>query len=252
MKASPRRPSRVQTLERAFGLLESVAAARSARLPDLVASSELPHATVHRLTRSMTTLGYLRYDASGRFRLGPRALWLAARAPSQIEVAANRHLRALVEATGETACLAALDGDDAVFLVAAPSSRYMRVDYEIGSSVPAHRTAIGKALLAHLPDRELRARVSCAELLTELACVRRRGYAVDVGENEPGVTSLAAPIRGRSHAVAVSGPDTRMTRIPRKYLAAEVGKTASAIAAEVADADPTRRRAAGRKESSDG
>jgi IclR family acetate operon transcriptional repressor len=136
-------------------------------------------------------------------------------------------LAELVDALGETANLAVLDGDAVTHVGQVPSHHSMRMFTEVGRRVMAHCTGVGKALLSTLPDdavRDLLARTGMPAqtprtitdpdvLLAELARVRRDGHAVDEGEQEVGVQCVALPVRGPhgTLAVSVSGPIPRMT-----------------------------------------
>ena len=103
----------------------------------------------------------------------------------------------------------------------------MRMFTEPGRRVPVHCTGVGKALLSQLPDdavRELLARTGMPAqtpntiteldvMLTELARIRRDGYALDEGEQEVGVRCVAVPVEGAlgTLGISVSGPAPRMT-----------------------------------------
>ena len=135
-------------------------------------------------------------------------------------------LEALAASLGETVHLAVLEGSNVRYLDAVESSKALRVASRTGSVVAAHCTASGKALLAALPEAEVsalfagralaaltvRSTTTRSRLQAELRQVRRRGYAVNVGESEEGVTSIAVAVRGpRPAALVVSGPVARMT-----------------------------------------
>ena len=136
-------------------------------------------------------------------------------------------LAELVDLLGETANLAVLDGDAAMYVGQVPSRHSMRMFTEVGRRVFAHCTGVGKALLSQLPDddvRELLARTGMPAqtphtitdpevLLAELARIRVEGHAVDEGEQEVGVRCVAVPVRSAlgTRAISVSGPAPRMT-----------------------------------------
>jgi IclR family acetate operon transcriptional repressor len=237
---------RVQTLERAFGLLELVGSGESVRMAELAAGARLPIATVHRLVRSMVKLGYLRADGDRRYSLGPRVVWLGERAGRQLTVWARPFLQRLVDTTGETASLATLDGDSVVYLAVVPSPHSMRTFNEVGARVPPHCTAVGKVLLAQLPDaraQEIVGRTglrrytdrTIAEADTfarAVAETRRRGYATDEGEQEVGVQCVAAPVAGVAgpFAVSVSGPASRLAGTCPTRLAEVVKGVADSLA----------------------
>ena len=245
--AGSRSPGGIQSLERAFDVLELMAAAGGeVALSRLAADSGLPVPTIHRIVRTLVDSGYVLQMPSRRYTLGPRLIGLGANASQAVEAWASPHLRPLAEATGETANLAMLDVDRVVYVAQAPSSRHtMRMFTEVGRRVYAHCTGVGKALLAQLPERDVRRLVASAgmpattehtitdvdRLLEELAAVRTRGYAVDDGEQELGVRCVAVAVPGTlSTAVSVSGPASRVTKESVASLAETLQATARGLA----------------------
>lgn len=218
----------VQSLERAFDLLERMAdAGGEVGLSELAAGSGLPLPTIHRLMRTLVACGYVRQQANRRYALGPRLIRLGEGASRLMSTWARPYLAELVEATGETANLALLDGDEIVYVAQAPSRHSMRMFTEVGRRVPPHCTGVGKALLAGLAPQEVRALLARTgmpaatartitdpdTLLAELERVRALGYAVDDGEQETGVRCLAVrvPDAPTAAAVSISGPAGRVT-----------------------------------------
>jgi IclR family acetate operon transcriptional repressor len=222
------RPGGVQSLERAFGLLELVAAhGGSMSLSQLATASGLPPPTLHRLARTLVDLGYLRQEPSRHYALGPRLFLLAESSSAMLTTVAQPHLGHLVDEIGETANLAVLDGDQVAYVAQAPGRHSMRMFTEVGRRVLPHCTAVGKALLATTSDDEVRALLARTglprhtphtvtdpeELLAQLGRVRDRGYAMDEGEQEVGVRCVAVAVPGSTIrlAMSVSGPAPRMS-----------------------------------------
>jgi IclR family acetate operon transcriptional repressor len=218
----------VQSLERAFGLLEVIAAHRGAMsLSELATSSGLPPPTLHRLARTLVDLGYLRQEPSRRYALGPRLFLLAESSTMMLNAVALPHLSHLVDEIGETANLAMLDGDQVAYVAQAPGRHSMRMFTEVGRRVQPHCTAVGKALLAATTDEEVRALLQRTglprhtahtvtdpdEFLAQLGRVRDSGYAMDEGEQEVGVRCIAVKVPESTLplAISVSGPAPRMT-----------------------------------------
>jgi IclR family acetate operon transcriptional repressor len=225
---TPLRSGGVQSLERAFGVLELVAAQRGAMsLSELAGASGLAPATLHRLARTLVDLGYLRQEPSRRYALGPRLVLLAESSSIMLNAVALPHLGHLVDEIGETANLAMLDGDQVAYVAQAPGRHSMRMFTEVGRRVLPHCTAVGKALLATSSDGEVRALLARTglprhtphtvtdpeELLTQLDLIRDRGYAMDEGEQEVGVRCVAVAVPGSRIrlAMSVSGPAPRMS-----------------------------------------
>jgi IclR family transcriptional regulator, acetate operon repressor len=217
----------VQSLERAFELLELLADAGGAQgLSQLSSSSGLPLTTIHRLMGTLVRLGYVRRGGSRRYVLGPRLIRLGETASQLLGSWAKPHLAELVELTGETANLAMLDGGSVVYLAQAPGRHSMRMFTEPGRRVEPHCTAVGKAMLAQLPEDRVReilrgngmpaktaATITDPDLLVaHLGVIRRQGHAVDEGEQEVGVrcVAVAIPDAPTLAAISVSGPQARM------------------------------------------
>src|SRR6478735_2789567 len=218
----------VQSLQRAFGLLELVAAQRGAMsISELSAASGLAPATLHRLARTLLDLGYLRQEPSRRYALGPRLFLLAESSSTMLNSVALPHLAHLVDEIGETANLAMLDGDRVAYVAQVPGRHSMRMFTEVGRRVEPHCTAVGKALLAAASDEQVRALLRRTgltrhtthtvtdpdEFLAQLDRVRESGYAMDEGEQEVGVRCIAVKVPESTLplAISVSGPAPRMT-----------------------------------------
>jgi len=238
--------SGVQSLERAFDLLEELADAGGIlTLSELAARSGLPLPTIHRLLRTLVRQGYVRRTPDRRYALGPRLIRLGESAGRLLGGQAGPFLTELTAATGETANLAVLESGAVVYVGQVPSPHAVRMFTEVGRRVEPHCTAVGKVLLAQLPRAEA-ARVlgpgpltrhtdhtitDPAALLAQLDVVRERGYAVDDQEQELGVRCLAVVVPGAPAptALSVSGPDSRVRALPENVVVA----TAHAVAARL-------------------
>ena len=240
----------VQSIERAFDVLETLAEHGPMGLSRLSAESGLPLTTVHRVVGTLGSLGYLRADAQKQYMLAPRLIRLGERSSQMLWRWAMPHLSSLVDELGETANLAMLDGDQIVYVAQVPSRHSMRMFTEVGRRVLPHSTAVGKALLARLPADEVAARTgrtglpartphtltTLPDLMTALDDVRSRGFAVDDGEQEIGVRCVAVALTGSALplALSVSGPLPRMTD---DLVARAVPALTTAAAALTADLD---------------
>ena len=218
----------VQSLERAFDLLERMAdSGGEVGLSELSASSGLPLPTIHRLMRTLVACGYVRQQPNRRYALGPRLIRLGETASRLLGTWARPYLAELVEATGETANMALLDGDEVVYVAQVPSRHSMRMFTEVGRRVLPHSTGVGKALLANLPPEQVRALLARTGMpaatertftdpdafLAELERIRGLGYAIDDNEQELGVRCLAVTVPGSptAAAISISGPAGRVT-----------------------------------------
>ena len=220
-------PSRVQSVERVFELLELITdAGGEVTLSELAASTDLPLPTIHRLLRTLVSLGYARQVPNRRYALGPRLIRLGEGANRILGSLARPQLASLVNDLGESANMAVLDGDMVVYIAQVPSRHSMRMFTEVGRRAHAHDTGVGKAMLAQLPEDTVRGIVSRVgmptptehsignvdELLTELATIRERGYSIDDEEQELGVRCYAITVPGAPSptAISVSGPLARV------------------------------------------
>jgi IclR family acetate operon transcriptional repressor len=201
-----RSASGVRSLERAFELLEHLAEAGGRlALTELTEVSGLPMPTIYRLMRTLVNRGYVRQEPSRRYALGPRLIRLGETAGRLLGSSARPSLARLVDEVGETANMAVLEGDEVVYVAQVPSRHSMRMFTEVGRRVNPHCTGVGKALLAQLPEDaalEILGRTGLpartphtitdpAALMSELARIRQRGYALDDEEQEIGVRCVA-------------------------------------------------------------
>jgi IclR family transcriptional regulator, acetate operon repressor len=218
----------VQSVERAFELLEIMASAGGTiALGELAARAELPQPTIHRLVRTMLAMGYVRQFPNRQYALGPKLIRLGESATQLIGSWSRPHLAALVERTGETANMAVLENDMAVYVAQVPSPHAMRMFTEVGRRVYTHSTGVGKALLMQLPNEAVLALLGRTgmpastpnthttpdALIRDIELCRSRGYAVDEGEQELGVRCFAVPVPDAPTptAVSISGPEARLT-----------------------------------------
>jgi IclR family acetate operon transcriptional repressor len=223
------RSGSVQSIERAFGLLETMADHGGMMgLSQLAAESGLPLPTIHRLVRTLVDLGYLRQEPSRQYVLGPRLIRLADSSSHMLSVWARPHLSRLVDELGESANLAMLDGDLIVYVAQVPSRHSMRMFTEVGRRVLPHCTAVGKALMADMPPEQVRDILQRTgmpqqtehtitepeEFAKALQQAAEQGFAMDEGEQELGVhcVAVAVPDAPSRLAISVSGPATRMTQ----------------------------------------
>ncbi len=168
--------------------------------------------TAHRIIWTLVDEGLLeKVDETGLFRLTTtmRSLGASAETAQRLHEAATMPLDRLRSQTTGTLHIAILDGHDVLYLERREGPGTIPVFRAIGARNAAHVTSSGKVLLAFLPPDQLRGLVesmrlamrtprtitSRAEFLEELARVRRQGFAENRGESEPGMCSLAAPVR---------------------------------------------------------
>ena len=231
---------RVEALAKGLRILSFFDEQRpSWRVTDLAAAAGLPMPTVYRVVMTLTAEGYLDHLPNGDYRPGVKTLTLgtaALRSLDLVEIATPR-LQRLGEATGETVNLAVLTGDRVLYLVRLRNSDLVTANIQVGSTLPAVTTSIGKLLLAHLEESDLaerittesftaqhgpNAKVSLDELRDELVKIREQGWSMQDEELAYGLRSIAGPIVGPDGRVvagvnlAVQARDWSTQRIVRE------------------------------------
>ncbi|HET8581696.1 MAG TPA: IclR family transcriptional regulator [Jatrophihabitans sp.] len=210
--------SGIGVVDKSVAVLASVAAAPRA-LADLVADTELPRATAHRLAVALEVHRLLARDTEGRFVLGPRLGELAAALPDPVVSAAGPVLAWVRDECGESAQLYRRDGAERVCVAAAERAHGLRTTVPVGSRLPLTAGSGAQVLCAWSDPSSLREVLAGAEFTDRtLAEVRRRGWAQSIAQREAGVASVSAPVLtadgGLIAAISISGPIERLGRTP--------------------------------------
>jgi len=227
---SPPARAGVQTLDRAVGILDAIARTGPCTLADLVRETGLPRPTAHRLAVALEQHALVVRDRGGRFRLGGRLVgWGAAAGAGLALVEPARAVLARLSAeTGESAQLYVREGDMRVCVATHERPTGLRDTVALGATMPLTKGSGGRVLLAWAGDRD-RFEVDPAAL----AAVRAAGWAATVGEREPGVASVSAPVLVAGEVVAalgVSGPAERFGADPGARFAGPVVAAATDLA----------------------
>lgn len=222
---------------------------RELALGEICYRVNLPKTTVFRYLQTLCACGFVTHDPdTDLYRVGLRVweLGQSVHAPLRIRELALPAMRELRDQFNETVNLGVLDGLDVVYLEIIESRRSLRMQAQLGGRDPIYSTALGKAVLAFMPEgqwaahippalepRTTRTVTALAGLRQALAQARERGYALDDEENEEGARCIAAPIfnhQGQvAAAVSLSAPASRLTdRLLPKVVAA-VSRTAADI-----------------------
>jgi IclR family pca regulon transcriptional regulator len=231
---------RVEALAKGLRILSLFDEKRpSWRVSDLAAAAGLPMPTVYRAVMTLAAEGYLDQLPDGGYRPGVRTLTLGTAALRSLDLVAiaTPKLQQLASRTGETVNLAVLSGDRVLYLVRLRNSDLVTANIQVGSTLPAVHTSIGKLLLSYLDEADLAGRItdasfaaksgpnaklSLAELRGELRTVRDQGWAMQDEELAYGLRSVAAPITGPDGRVlagvnlAVQARDWSSQRIVRE------------------------------------
>lgn len=258
----PREPRYSSSIQHGLAMMQCFAAEDRLRgIADLAELLALNRSTTHRYAVTLVALGFLEQTPSRKYFLAPKAAAVGMAVLGEIASRCDCDpvLAQLREQSGHTVGLAVLDGARATYVRRLPA--HLRGQYEAdmdlrsGAHVPLHCTALGKALLASLPEERLGELVSRIELtrwgpnsirakkaLTqELEHVRRDGLAVSDEEIAPGVRSIAVavedPLGGRQLAVDVNVPAAAYTPEQlRRELGPLVSAAAESLTAQLAPA----------------
>lgn len=224
--------SSVQSLAKAFRLLEAIAASETdLTLSELAAAARLDPGTTHRMLNTFVDLGYVAKTENKRFSLTLKVLDLGFRAIGRRDIRAISRplLRSLVDEVSEAASLGVLDGSDVLYVerIRAGLTR-LGVDIRVGTLIPAVSSVIGWAILAFLPEDDLARALAQPtrqqdfreiegprDLKKRLTVIRKQGYSLSGSQISGNLTVLSAPVLDRDGypiaAVSVAAPSVRMT-----------------------------------------
>jgi DNA-binding IclR family transcriptional regulator len=231
--AEDRQRGGVQSIGRAFAILEAVARHRDGiGLAELSKSVGLHNSTAFHLVKTMVTLGYIRQMKDNkRYRIGRPLFALAASALDEMEMVslATPILEDLSRETGESSHFAVRMGDAVVIIARTSGPSAFQLTERVGVVRPAHCTALGKVILSALRPDQLERFLGRAELKSltprtitdaqilrrEIEEVRRSGIAFDDGEFDAEVRCIGIPVRDFTGqvmgAIGISGPVWRLS-----------------------------------------
>lgn len=210
--ATPNYP--ISSVDSALRLLLMFRDRKSIRITDASDELGVARSTAHRLMGMLAFHGFVRQDPQSRSYLPGRALvdvGLAVVRQMDVRSVARPAMERLSVETGETVHLARLDSPNVLFLDCVESSRAIRVGSRVGTTMPAHCTSVGKAMMAatpkvldgyfvgqRLPTLTSHSIQSRADLKRELQEIQQRGFARSEQESEDGLRSVGVAILDRS------------------------------------------------------
>ena len=225
-------PQYVPALRKGLALLELLADHGSMSLAQVERESGLNRTMAYRLLRVLGELGYVEHDpVRHQFGLGARLLGLGAATAERMTLAeiARPCLEAVRSELQETVTLGILAGNQVIYLGILPGAATPDLAAPMSLRDAAHSTAVGKAILAFLPETQRASRLAALAPLPaitpativdpqaldlDLAQTRERGYALEDEENTPGARGVAVPVldvRGLPvAALALAGPADRI------------------------------------------
>ena len=243
--------SGVPALDRALTVLECLAQSRKGySVSELSRRLSLPKSSVHLILRTLERRGYLQKQASGgRYRFGMKLLALSRTALDGVELRdeARPSLAALVRTTNLTVHMGVLERSEIVIIERLESSSPIRVVSWIGRRMNVNSTAIGKALIAFLPEPDFDAQIrptqlarpndrtlaTMVSLKRDLERVRQLGYSLCDEEDEIGVRCVGAPVlNAQGHSIAAISVAGTTVQIPPERIA-ELGEAVKATALEI-------------------
>lgn len=254
MTARPKRNYDITALQRGLSLLHLFSEfPRGLSAKRVAALSRLPVSTVHRFLANLVTAGFLNRDAEGTHHLGIACFCIGQAAVGQLDIRrlSLPYLQELNQQTRETIHLTMRHGLSAVYVEKLDSPEQLRIHSRIGASVPLHCTAVGKVMLAYMPQDEQDLVLpqldlkrltpnsvgNLQELRTELYRVRKNGYACDLEEHELHIRCVAAPIWDHTGSVqsslSITAPTLRMPVTRLRQLAPVIQSAGLKISSEL-------------------
>lgn len=221
-------PAPIEAIDRAITLLETLAEAGPHGLPLTEAASltGMNKSTAYRAVSTLKQRGYVaQHPTSGHYCLGPGVMALSERwlGDDQLHVQLRPGLTAISQRAQELAHLGILTGTDVLYVDKVEPQRSLRVWSRIGSTVPAAQSALGRALLATTPLTheqlspflsDVSPEVNATHVWEQIELARRRGWAQEVEENEPGIACVGFALLRHGVAAAalsITAPAERMT-----------------------------------------
>jgi len=228
---SEERGYKIQSIERACRILQCFKREPRLGITELSKQVGLSTSTVFGIVDTLTSMGMLcRVADSNKYELGTEIFLLSLYTHQNLRTIVQSYLRRLVEEFGETANFVMHDGTHSIYSDKLESPHAMRICTSIGQRIPFYASAVGRAILAFLPEEKIVSAVAAydfapytdntvrnaKQLTDQLAAIRREGYCVEVEEFEPGIFCIAVPIfsdseKGPIAGISVSGPIARLS-----------------------------------------
>lgn len=220
----------INSLKKGIDVLELLSEHRELSVSQTAKALGYNRAGAHRFLATYTDLGYVEQNTNGKYELTFKILELGTKLASRFEIrkTALSFMQELSLKYKETVNLGFLEGVDVVHLEKINSPEILRIDSEVGGRAPAQQTALGKAILAYLPEADLKtfcakakwppatakSITSTKELIKELDRIKIQGYSLDNEELCLGLRCIAVPIFDQSahprYSISISGPSPRM------------------------------------------
>jgi DNA-binding IclR family transcriptional regulator len=223
----------VKSVSRALDIITLVSIKKGGLgVTEIANQIDINKSSVYRILSTLVQYGYVEQDVeTGKYKLGYKFLEISSKLLESIDLRAEArmYLQELENETNEVIHLVVYDQGEVVYIEKLDGSETLRMHSKVGKRAPMHCTSVGKAILAHLPSGVVldilerkglpmhtdKTITNKDDFLLELNTVRQKGYALDLEENENGITCIAVPIFDHMGnaiaAVSISGPTIRMT-----------------------------------------
>ncbi|UPM42703.1 HTH-type transcriptional regulator XacR [Halocatena salina] len=235
----------VRTTEKTLALIEQLMEHGSCGVTELANGLDMGKSAVHNHLTTLQKHGYVQ-QSDDEYQLSLKFLEVGGRIRKSMELyqVAEPEVKSLAAETGELANILIEEQGMGVYLMRAKGADAVDLDTYAGLRTRLHTTALGKAILAHLPESRVdeildqhglsqktpKSISTREELFQALGDIRERGYAIDDGERLEGLRCLGAPVRTSSGevlgAISVSAPASRVSDedlhgdLPEKVLSA--------------------------------
>lgn len=223
----------VKSVDRALRIINIVSMKKEGcGVTELAKELNINKSSVFRILGTLSKHGFIEQIAeTSKYKLGYKHLELSSRLLESIDLRkeAKHFLEELEQHTNEVVHLVVFDGEEAVYIEKLEGNETLRMHSQVGKRAPIHCSSVGKMILSQLSQKQVlkiieakglpkhteRTITHLDDLLEELRQIKEQGFALDLEENEPGMTCIAGPIWNHLGeivgSVSVSGPTIRMT-----------------------------------------
>ncbi|MCB2294761.1 IclR family transcriptional regulator [Clostridium algoriphilum] len=224
----------IQSIDRAVLVMEYISKNQNCRLIDMSNYFNLKKSTLHGILSTLKYHGLINKDSvSTKYTLGSKVFELGKLYEDNLSIKkiAKPYLIKLVQDFSETVHLGVLNNLTVLYIDKEESPHSLRMTSKVGTTDPLLTTAIGKAILAYLPDDKLNYIVKTSKsneltdysiseksrLLDELSIIRKKGFSLDLEELELGLNCISTPIKNSINesiaAISISIPSIRFNKI---------------------------------------
>lgn len=221
--------NKVQSVDRIFLLIETVAESKEIGISDIARKTSLPKSTVHRLVTALVAKNYLQKSENDRYKLGFKFIAIAGDYVSSLDIRtmANPFLHNLSKTLGVTSHLALLRKDTAIYIEKIQPYSNVCMYSEIGKGIGLYCSALGKSLLLGYTEKDknnyinkleitqhTKTTLSKEELVEELRKSESTQITLDNAEHEEGIYCIATPIYNYAGkiiaAISISTPSVKI------------------------------------------